>query len=372
MGKKYVSLLAVLGVSTVMLTPVALADAEDSDTETTTTSSAAKGDGKDSERPQRDGSGSKSKSDSESKDDSNSDDDEGKNDNAISNVIAVGDSNLWSMRDKYMGDEGFESQLEDSGFDVTLDSSPGRSMKEEVKGNDPDGNYTNVTDSLDELSDAHDGENAIWVMAEGVNDSANVQAGSSVSNEERIAGVMDKLGDDVTVVWPTVAVGEGAPDNYNSDGADNFNEALEEAAKEHDNLVVMHWDKAVQPDWFKDGVHYKVEGYKAYIDLLIAHLKAVQDGKLGVDADGSADDDIFDDVKDEYDYAELVVPEVNGADDEDSDDSGSEDSSDSSGDEGSSSGKAKSSKEAESDDEDSDDEDTDDDESDDDYAEALW
>lgn len=372
MGKKYVSLLAALGVSTVMLTPVALADTEDSDTETATTSSASKDSGKSSERPQRDGSGSKSKSDSKSKDDSDSDDDEGKSDGAISNVIAVGDSNLWSMRDKYMGDEGFESQLKDSGFDVTLDSSPGRSMKEEVKGNDPDGNYTNVTDSLDELSDAHDGKNAIWVMAEGVNDSANVQAGSSVSNEERIAGVMDKLGDDVTVVWPTVAVGEGAPDNYNSDGADNFNKALEEAAKEHDNLVVMHWDKAVQPDWFKDGVHYKVEGYKAYIDLLIAHLKAVQDGKLGVDADGSADDGIFDEVKDEHDYAELVVPEVNGSDDEDSGDSNSEDSSDSSDDEDSSSGKAKSSKDAEGDDDVSEDEDSSDDESDDDYAEALW
>ena len=199
MGKKYVSLLAALGVSTVMLTPVALADTEDGDTETTTTSSASKDSGKSSERPQRDDSGSKSKSGGKGKDDSDSDDDEDKNDGAISNVIAVGDSNLWSMRDKYMGDEGFESQLEDSGFDVTLDSSPGRSMKEEVKGNDPDGNYTNVTDSLDELSEAHDGENAIWVMAEGVNDSANVQAGSSVSNEERIAGVMDKLGDDVTL-----------------------------------------------------------------------------------------------------------------------------------------------------------------------------
>lgn len=219
-------------------------------------------------------------------------------------VIAMGDSNLWSMRNDTMGDKGFENQLKDAGYSVVFDASPGRSMKEEVSGSESGANYENITDSIDALKKDNKSKDAVWVMAEGVNDSANVQAGSKYSNKDRIAGVLDKLDGD-TVIWPTVAVGEDAPEYYNKEGADDFNKELKKAAETHDNLIIMDWNSAVNPQWFLDGVHYKPQGYEAYIDLLKTHLKAVDDN--------SFNKDMFNDIKDKHEYNKLVSPDVSNS-----------------------------------------------------------
>lgn len=202
-------------------------------------------------------------------------------------VIVVGDSNTWSMSEKYMGDKSIDARLRDAGYDAEVNSSPGRSMKEEMptSGRQAGGDYDNATKAVKRL--AGENRDATWVMAVGVNDSANT-SGDEKALGERIDGVMDAIGDDARVLWVTADVADksGTPAAYSSKNAEAFNAALEDAAKEHDNLEVVDWEaEAEDSDHIDDGVHYTPSGYEKMIGVITDALKSSGDR----DGSGSGD-----------------------------------------------------------------------------------
>lgn len=183
-------------------------------------------------------------------------------------VLHLGDSNTVGMKDD------LKSAYEDAGFEAVIDATGGRSMHETMGGN------PNAIDGAKDLRDSHD--EACWVVAMGVNDAANIVVGSSMDAQERIESMMDVIGDEDRVLWPSVAVGEGAPQYYTPEGAESFNEALRDAEDEFDNLTVIDWEP--ESDWFSDGVHYTSKGYSELISTIV---DAVED----TDSDDSKDDD---------------------------------------------------------------------------------
>lgn len=207
------------------------------------------------------------------------DDDGGEVRAAGGTVIHIGDSNTVAAEKSDI----MSAAYEEAGFDATINASGGRSLREYLNGGSPDTDEDNGVDGLiRELEGADD--DATVVMAMGVNDAANIVAGATTTAKERIGAVMEAAGDDRLVVWPTVAVGPGAADNYTEEGAENFNNALNAAADNHDNLLVVDWASKVEDSWFTDGIHYNEDGYRAFVDMIINALS-------GEGRDGDGDDD---------------------------------------------------------------------------------
>ena len=201
---------------------------------------------------------------------------------ASTTVIHIGDSNTVAAEKSDILSEAYE----EAGLQVTINASGGRSLKEYLNGGSPDTNEDNGVDGLiRELEQADD--DATVVMAMGVNDAANIVVGSATDASARIEAVMEAAGEGRLVVWPTVAVGDGAAQYYTEEGAESFNEALRDAAKEHDNLLLVDWAESVVDNWFTDGIHYNEEGYRAFADMIVEALESASgdDEANGDDAD---------------------------------------------------------------------------------------
>lgn len=201
---------------------------------------------------------------------------------ASTTVIHIGDSNTVAAEKSDILSEAYE----EAGLQATINASGGRSLKEYLNGGSPDTNEDNGVDGLiRELEQADD--DATVVMAMGVNDAANIVVGSATDASARIEAVMEAAGEGRLVVWPTVAVGDGAAQYYTEEGAESFNEALRDAAEEHDNLLLVDWAESVEDDWFADGIHYNEEGYRAFADMIVEALESApgDDEANGDDAD---------------------------------------------------------------------------------------
>jgi peptidoglycan/LPS O-acetylase OafA/YrhL len=119
---------------------------------------------------------------------------------------------------------------------------------------------------------ASGGYRGCWVIALGVNDTADIYVGSSISLKTRIARMMSVIGD-VPVLWVNakslVASGPYAESNMQI-----WNQALTQACSVYPNMRVFDWASAAQDRWFiPDGIHYTSPGYAAR-SVLIANALA--------------------------------------------------------------------------------------------------
>lgn len=199
-------------------------------------------------------------------------------------VLHIGDSNTVAMTKEHQGEgKDIESAYEKAGFDSEISAAVSRALEGKVNQGDPAKDEDNGVDGLKRLIDDHD--DSTIVMAMGVNDAAGISSPEDAL--KRIEKVMDVVDDDNEVLWPLVTVGSEA-DSAIQKGSNAFNEALEEAEGEHDNLSIIEWEP--EEEWFRDGVHYTPEGYEELISTIV---KAVED--VNSDSDDDSDDSDDDD-----------------------------------------------------------------------------
>lgn len=235
-------------------------------------------------------------------------------------VLHIGDSNTVAMTKEHQGEgKDIESAYEKAGFDSEISAAVSRALEGKVNQGDPAKDEDNGVDGLKRLIDDH--EDSTIVMAMGVNDAAGI--GSPEDALKRIEKVMDVVDDDNEVLWPLVTVGSEA-DSAIQNGSNAFNEALEEAEGEYDNLSIIEWEP--EEEWFRDGVHYTPEGYEELISTIV---KAVEDVNSDSDdvSDDSDDDDKEskkstrdDDDSDDVDDVDVDSDDVDEDDDSDEDD----------------------------------------------------
>ncbi|MET9201602.1 acyltransferase family protein [Gordonia sp. NPDC003585] len=105
------------------------------------------------------------------------------------------------------------------------------------------------------------GERGCWVMAMGINDTANIEVGGPGPLSMRIDRLLGPLKDQ-PVMWPTV-ITSSLNENpaYNNAAMRRFNRALVKACERYPNLRIYDWAAETKPSWFIDGIHYTAPGY---------------------------------------------------------------------------------------------------------------
>ncbi len=103
------------------------------------------------------------------------------------------------------------------------------------------------------------GYRGCWVVDMGVNDAANIAAGSRVSAPQRIQRMMSVIGAQ-PVMW--VAVKTLVPSGpYAETNMAAWNAALLRACASYPNMRVMNWAGLAQPSYYiPDGIHYNTPG----------------------------------------------------------------------------------------------------------------
>jgi len=114
-----------------------------------------------------------------------------------------------------------------------------------------------------------EGFHGCWILALGTNDTADVQAGSSVGLSARIARMMAIIGPQ-PVMWVNVlTLVHSSP--YTEDAMLQWNNDLLVACQRYPLMRVFDWAAHAKPGWFiPDGIHYTPAGY-AIRTRLIAH-----------------------------------------------------------------------------------------------------
>ncbi|MCF8611337.1 acyltransferase family protein [Gordonia sp. HY285] len=174
-----------------------------------------------------------------------------------STVIHVGDSTSIGMNDVGMQPNPalrLSGRYREYGADrYVSDVVGGRSSMERLNGE------PNATESI--ASDLARGLRGCWVVAMGINDTANVEVGGQGPVDMRIDNLMKPLAGQ-PVMWPTIAT-NALNENpaYDNEAMRNFNRALVRACERYPNLRVYDWAGELHQDWFLDGVHYTRAGY---------------------------------------------------------------------------------------------------------------
>jgi peptidoglycan/LPS O-acetylase OafA/YrhL len=117
-----------------------------------------------------------------------------------------------------------------------------------------------------------EGFEGCWVLALGTNEAANVAAGSTVGERERIEKMMAILGDE-PVLWVNVRSLVEAGDPYSKGNMEAWDEELERACDFYPNMRVYDWASDVKDAWFiEDGIHFTSPGYAARAQLIAQAL----------------------------------------------------------------------------------------------------
>jgi peptidoglycan/LPS O-acetylase OafA/YrhL len=117
-----------------------------------------------------------------------------------------------------------------------------------------------------------EGFKGCWVLALGTNEAADVSAGSNVGERERIEKMMAIIGDE-PVLWVNVKSLPGAPEHYEPEGMEVWDEELERACPSYPNMRIYDWAADVKNAWFiEDGVHFTSPGYAARAQLIAQAL----------------------------------------------------------------------------------------------------
>jgi peptidoglycan/LPS O-acetylase OafA/YrhL len=117
-----------------------------------------------------------------------------------------------------------------------------------------------------------EGFEGCWVLALGTNEAANVAAGSTVGERERIEKMMAIIGDEPTL-WVNVRslVEEGDP--YSKENMEKWDEELVAACASYPDMRVYDWASEVKEGWFiEDGIHFTSPGYAARAQLIAQAL----------------------------------------------------------------------------------------------------
>src|SRR5215216_4666717 len=98
-----------------------------------------------------------------------------------------------------------------------------------------------------------------WVIALGMNDTANVYVGSTVGLETRIRRMMRVMGDQ-PVMWITVrTLLEAGP--YAEANMQDWNRTVVDACAKYPNMRLFDWASLAEDSWYiSDGTHYTSEG----------------------------------------------------------------------------------------------------------------
>jgi peptidoglycan/LPS O-acetylase OafA/YrhL len=119
-----------------------------------------------------------------------------------------------------------------------------------------------------------EGFQGCWVLALGTNEAANVAAGSTVGERERIEKMMAIIGDE-PALWVNVRslVPEGEGQYYSKENMEAWNEELVAACAAYPNMRVYDWAADVKDGWFiDDGIHFTSPGYAARAQLIAQAL----------------------------------------------------------------------------------------------------
>jgi peptidoglycan/LPS O-acetylase OafA/YrhL len=113
-----------------------------------------------------------------------------------------------------------------------------------------------------------EGFKGCWVLALGTNEAANVAAGSTITERERIEKMMAIIGDE-PVLWVNVRSIVEAGDPYSKENMEKWDEELVTACADYPNMRVYDWASDVKDDWFiEDGIHFTSPGYAARAQLI--------------------------------------------------------------------------------------------------------
>jgi len=117
-----------------------------------------------------------------------------------------------------------------------------------------------------------EGFKGCWVLALGTNEAANVAAGSTVGERERIEKMMAIIGDE-PALWVNVRSLVEAGDPYSKENMEKWDEELVATCDEFPNMRVYDWASEVKDDWFiEDGIHFTSPGYAARAQLIALAL----------------------------------------------------------------------------------------------------
>ncbi|HUB98440.1 MAG TPA: acyltransferase family protein [Solirubrobacterales bacterium] len=148
--------------------------------------------------------------------------------------------------------------------EVHMQVSGARSIEEQFEG-EP---------NAQEVAEAEktEGFKGCWVLALGTNESANVAAGSNVTERERIDKMMAIIGDE-PVLWVNVRTLPSATEFYSEEGMKRWDEELVKACSLYPNMRIYDWAKDVKDEWFiEDGIHFTSPGYAARAQLIAQAL----------------------------------------------------------------------------------------------------
>ncbi len=113
-----------------------------------------------------------------------------------------------------------------------------------------------------------EGFKGCWVLALGTNEAANVAAGSTITERERIEKMMTIIGDE-PALWVNVRSLVEAGDPYSKENMEKWDEELVAACATYSNMRVYDWASDVKDDWFiEDGIHFTSPGYAARAQLI--------------------------------------------------------------------------------------------------------
>lgn len=118
----------------------------------------------------------------------------------------------------------------------------------------------------------NEGFKGCWVLALGTNEAANVAAGSTVTERERIDKMMAIIGDE-PALWVNVRSLVEAGDPYSKENMEKWDEELVAACATYPDMRVYDWASDVKDDWFiEDGIHFTSPGYAARAQLIAQAL----------------------------------------------------------------------------------------------------
>jgi peptidoglycan/LPS O-acetylase OafA/YrhL len=184
-------------------------------------------------------------------------------------VIHIGDSTSEGLDSaEYLPIEGqrIPAQYEEVGVrEVHMEVSGARSIEERFEG-EP---------NAQEVAEAWkaEGFKGCWVLAMGTNEAANVAAGSTVGERERIDKMMAIIGDE-PALWVNVKSIVPPGDPYSAENMEKWDEELIGACAIFPSMRVYDWASDVKKEWFiEDGIHFTSPGYAARSEL-IAHALA--------------------------------------------------------------------------------------------------
>ncbi len=183
-------------------------------------------------------------------------------------VIHIGDSTSEGLDSpEYLPIPGqrIDAQYEEVGSkEEVIEISGARSIEEQFEG-EP---------NAQEVAEAWkaEGFEGCWVLALGTNEAANVAAGSTIGERERIDKMMAIIGDE-PAMWVNVRSLVPPGDPYSKENMEKWDEELVLACAAYPNMRVYDWASDVKDAWFiEDGIHFTSPGYAARAQLIAQAL----------------------------------------------------------------------------------------------------